>query len=1053
MVTQDSDGFIWVATLDGAARFDGDTFECFDSRNGLCGDQVYAVGEDRAGNIWFATSDGGAGWYDGTSFHALDDGGALTMTEDDRTQLHEVRYRVPQTDKRSLYFLHIDRLGRVWFTGVGVVGYFDGERYCDLMPEYRERFGPDLKASWPVIYSMCEDEAGTCWFWGFFLPGLVGYNDSGFFLVETPAATSGGFALAAGPGGEVWWVANATSAGMQGALWSHKGVGGQLKSIDLDTNVRRIRFDSRGRMWLCTGTQGIRCRDEFGTTALSTDDGLAYDAVNDVYEDREGLLWVATWGGGLCRYDADSVQLLDRRHGLPHTEVLSLREDARGAIWMGFGSGAGRGATLDNTAAVFANGRFESVPQAEGMTTGICCDIQEDEDGRMWFCGPGGVVRSDGSRFANVELPSYRSTDEAGVPTILKKAPSGAMVMGVVYSFSQDDDVLLLRHDGEAIEVICTLPGAGSWVHALIVSRSGEIWFSTGNNGHQWQGRGLGRVGEKGDPIYLTTADGLVQNNVTALCEDRRGYLWIGTRGGLSRFSDGEFTNFTTEDGLPSNGVRCLSEDRHGHLWVGTDGGIARFNRQVFQTLRSTPIAPANCLCEGGQGEMWIGTIEGAARYVTSKTAPGVRIAQVVADKVYGPTQELELYAPLQQLTFEFKGSSFRSGSADLLYTWRLTGVEEAWRRPERRGAARYANLVPGEYLFEVKAIDRDFNESAAVRLRLTVHPDPVTEGINELLSQAGTAGDFVGKSEALLAVQTLLAEVAATDLSVLILGETGTGKGLAARMVHALSARAGKAFVQVNCGAMPESLVESELFGHEKGAFTGAVARKLGKVELAAGGTLFLDEIGDMSPESQVKLLRLLEEGEYERVGGNRTLQADVRIVAATNRHLRQMVEVGRFREDLFFRLNVFPVRLPSLRERSADIPLLATYFMERMTAHLNKKRLQISPRALEALVGYRWPGNVRELEHVVKRAVVVCKGRTLQPRDIALEFSNAPTGARDETLTLREHERLHIEQVLENVGWRIEGDGGAAALLGLAGSTLRSRMKKLEIERPPET
>ncbi len=244
---------------------------------------------------------------------------------------------------------------------------------------------------------------------------------------------------------------------------------------------------------------------------------------------------------------------------------------------------------------------------------------------------------------------------------------------------------------------------------------------------------------------------------------------------------------------------------------------------------------------------------------------------------------------------------------------------------------------------------------------------------------------------------------------------------------------------------------MESELFGHEKGAFTGAVSRQLGKVELAEGGTLFLDEIGDLPMTAQVKLLRLLEERQYERVGGSRTLKEDVRVVAATNRDLKQMVQAGAFREDLYYRLQGFAVRLPPLRDRREDIPVLAAYFVERLASHLDRAPLPLSRESLAALQAYRWPGNVRELEHAVQRALLVCRGEVIGVEGLALELG--PDRDRDRSVSalvsLAEQQRRYIGQVLVQTGGRIKGPGGAAELLGLHESTLRSRMKKLGIER----
>ena len=305
---------------------------------------------------------------------------------------------------------------------------------------------------------------------------------------------------------------------------------------------------------------------------------------------------------------------------------------------------------------------------------------------------------------------------------------------------------------------------------------------------------------------------------------------------------------------------------------------------------------------------------------------------------------------------------------------------------------------------------------------------------------------EIITQSKGFRKVLAGVEQVAGTAATVLILGETGTGKELVARAVHSLSARKERPLVKVNCAALPASLIESELFGHERGAFTGALGRKVGRFELADGGTVFLDEIGDLPLELQAKLLRVLQEGEFERLGGTCTLKADVRVIAATNRDLERAVERGDFREDLFYRLNVFPILCPPLRERREDIPLLVSHFVEKHSVRIGKKIEAVAPEVMEALQAYSWPGNVRELENVVERAVILSRGRELAPGDWLPRAASSNGTA---VPTLAEMEREHITGVLELAGWRVRGKGGAAERLGMKPTTLEARMKNLNIAR----
>jgi transcriptional regulator with GAF, ATPase, and Fis domain len=304
---------------------------------------------------------------------------------------------------------------------------------------------------------------------------------------------------------------------------------------------------------------------------------------------------------------------------------------------------------------------------------------------------------------------------------------------------------------------------------------------------------------------------------------------------------------------------------------------------------------------------------------------------------------------------------------------------------------------------------------------------------------------EIIGHSQGLKSVLLKVEQVAPTDASVLILGETGTGKELIARAIHNAGARSGRPLVKVNCAALTPNLIESELFGHEKGAFTGAEKQRVGRFELANGATLFLDEIGELPLELQPKLLRVLQEGEFERLGGSRTLRVDVRIIAATNRNLEKEVEKGRFRSDLWYRLNSFPISIPPLRERLEDIPLFVNHFVNQYCTKIGKRFDKVPKKTIQKLTRYSWPGNIRELENIISRAVI-----TSEPGNLRVQVPESAQICVSSHKTFKEMEKTFILETLEDTGWKIEGQRGAAKSLGLKPSTLRNRMKRLDIRRP---
>ena len=322
---------------------------------------------------------------------------------------------------------------------------------------------------------------------------------------------------------------------------------------------------------------------------------------------------------------------------------------------------------------------------------------------------------------------------------------------------------------------------------------------------------------------------------------------------------------------------------------------------------------------------------------------------------------------------------------------------------------------------------------------------------LREEIDRSSMFEEIVGSSPALRAVISRVSKVGPTDSTVLLTGETGTGKELIARAVHKRSSRASRAFVSVNCAAIPAALIAPELFGHEKGAFTGALQRRLGRFELAEGGTIFLDEVGELPTETQVALLRVLQEREFERVGGNQAIRADVRVIAATNRDLEAAIAAGVFRKDLFYRLNVFPIEIPPLRDRTEDISILIEYFIDRYARKAGKKIRTIDKKSLELLRSYSWPGNIRELQNIVERSVIVCESETFSVDESWLSFegSGAQTLSRPLAKKSATQEAEIIEAALAKTQGRVSGESGAAALLGMPASTLESKIRALTINK----
>ncbi len=427
------------------------------------------------------------------------------------------------------------------------------------------------------------------------------------------------------------------------------------------------------------------------------------------------------------------------------------------------------------------------------------------------------------------------------------------------------------------------------------------------------------------------------------------------------------------------------------------------------------------------------------------------RLAQVAADKQHLCTNDLPTDGSVGPAAWLLENGLRALAALPLSFREESLGILAIYmRRPLAQDEFERLFLFARTAAIAI-ANARLFEEVAELNHRLEAQ----NRFLESEIVEEQNCGGIVGTSPAIAMVLEQVDQVAATDATVLIEGETGTGKELVTRTIHERSSRKDRALVKVNCGAIAPNLVESELFGHEKGAFTGAIERRLGRFEVADGGTLFLDEVGELPKDVQVKLLRALQEQEFERVGSNQTQRVNVRIIAAGNRSLAEDVAAGRFRADLFYRLNVFPIRVPPLRDRLRDVPLIASCALPHLARRVGKEVHSLSTEAMARLQEYNWPGNVRELLNTLERSLILCRGNQVEAEHLSLpSLGEAPRSTRVPTteplLSLDEMSRIHILRVLAHTGWVIEGPNGAAKILGLHANTLRSRMTRLSIERP---
>jgi DNA-binding NtrC family response regulator/ligand-binding sensor domain-containing protein len=1053
-ILEDDDGTLWIATEGGFSHFnpESEKFTCYfhnpHNPKTLSHDIVRSICEDNLGNIWLATDFG--------------------LNKFDKKSNQFTRYYHDPHNDNSLGFdkvrkVYMNRNGVIWIGTDG--GGLDKLTFsANGLPQFTHfRHDPDdpSSLSYNSVYSLYQDANGMLW---------IGTNGGGLNLYDADTGTFSHcrytpldptsinydevYDIYEDQTGVIWlgtYGGGVDKVSQAAEQFTHyKSDPTNPNSLNHDI-VWSILEDDDGILWIGTHGGGLnrfdRVHDKWTHYLNDPNDphSISNNIVRVVFKDNRGTMWLATHGGGLNRFDPRTGRFQAYRHNpadptsLSHDELRSVFEDSRGNLWIGTHGGG-----LDKFNR--QTGRFQHYLHNPDNPNSICNNyirvMHEDKKGYLWIGTQGGGLNRFDPR-----------TDEF-----------------ILYKNNPQDSTGL----------------SNDFVFAIIENTDGTFWLGT-------YGGGLNRFDPAtGTCQRFTQSDGLASNSVYALVKDDEGMIWISTTNGISKFNpyNATFTNYNVDDGLQStefNGGSCF-KSKSGEIFFGGINGFNAFYPEnihenefkppiVITAFRKfnelvdlkTPLADLKEIKLSHKD--YVFSFEFAALDFTAPERNCYAYKMEGLDKDWLYTDASKRFAsyttlPPGKYTFRVKGSNNDNVWNEEGASIRIVIAPPFWRTPVFRVAVLLLLmlLLYLAYVWRMRTIRQKRLELEARVEQRTEAAEKLEAALNEIellknrlqaeniylqdeIKLVTNFENIITKSNALKKVLSKVEQVAATDATVLILGESGTGKELIARAIHNLSDRSGRILVKVNCSALPANLIESELFGHEKGAFTGAIAKKIGRFELADGGTIFLDEIGDLPLELQAKLLRVLQEGEFERVGSTQTIKVDVRVIAATNRDLQKGIEQGTFREDLYFRLNVFPIYIPPLRERKEDIPLLVNYLIKKYSAKTGKKIENIPQTVMDALVNYHWPGNVRELENIIERAVITSHYKTFRLGDW-LPNNDTPHNAPGLT-NLAENERQHIIKALNMTNWRVSGEKGAARILGINPKTLESRMKKLHIAK----
>jgi len=1031
------------------APFKKGTWKNYDTLSGLSSNSVQRILRDPKGMIWVATMSGGVSCYDGKGFthFGYKDG-------------------LPSANVRDI---HIDINGVIWFAAAGGIARYDGEEFTRVLIDYYSlahinvcTIYSDADSTLWIgttegvlrydgmdfinltmenglvdnrVYAIFRATDGMMWFGT--AKGVSRYDDRGFLNLTTEdgLVNNSTKAICETSSGMIWFG----TAG--GVSCYYKGEFYNLTTRDglIHDNVLSIYSDFKGVMWFGT-RYGVSRYDGKTFVNFTTRDGLVNNLVQDIYRSPDGAMWFATGNlyegerGGVSRYDNSGLINFIIEDGLPQNSISAICYDSDGVMWIG---------TKDGYIAFYDGQRFISFSKEGELSDKRITEIHCGLDKVMWFGTDGsGVFRYDGQNLTNFTAKDGLASNSVWA---VYEDPNGVLWLGTTGGVSRYDEngfVNFTASDGLV----------SNYIAAIQSDSDSAIWFGT-------MGYGVSRYDGE-DFKNISVKDGLAGNVVTSIYRDANGLIWFGTDGGgVSCYNGNEFTNFSSESGLADNTVWTIYGDATGMVWFGTESGVSCYDGVSWTSLDTRDGLAGNSvvsICQDPDGYLWFATENGIARYHPSAVLPKAQIISVTSDQTYKDLDNLPSFILGDRITIRYSSIDFVTAPEKRQYRIRIKELDRNWRKPTKDNAFDYIFDKSGTYTFEVQAINRDLNYSEPVSLSLTIEPDPVLMSMQTELSylrrEVGQKYHFeniIGHSVGIKQVRALMERAIDSGLTVLITGETGTGKELVAKAIHHNSPRRDRPLLDLNCGAVSKELISSTLFGHRKGAFTGAQDDQIGFFEAASGGTILLDEISEMPQDSQVHLLRVLEEHKVQRLGEHISRDVDVRVIAITNRDLMKEVLEGRFREDLYYRLSVFPIRVPPLRERPEDVPILAEHFLQEIVKQLDG----FAPDVFEMLQSYSWPGNVRELRNAIHRAAALAEDK-IQTYDFPPEITRGESLIQDiasERLGLSASVETLQRRLIEDALRECNGNNTyAARMLKMHRSNFVRLMKRLGIEYP---